>query len=90
MVNLPNLLSNFRGEAPVKALEGLKKDDMAHEAEQLLAGTAWLPEPLRASGGEEASDETGATATAEASKPASDDDNDAPLSNEDPDVMAAE
>jgi ParB family chromosome partitioning protein len=39
------------GEARAKALEGLKKDDMAREAEQLLAGTGWLPEPLRVTGG---------------------------------------
>jgi hypothetical protein len=39
------------GEARAKALEGLKKDDMAREAEQLLAGTGWLPEPLRVPGG---------------------------------------
>jgi ParB family chromosome partitioning protein len=39
------------GEARAKALEGLKKEDMAREAEQLLAGTGWLPEPLRVPGG---------------------------------------
>jgi ParB family transcriptional regulator, chromosome partitioning protein len=39
------------GEARAKALEGLKKDDMAREAEQLLAGNGWLPEALRVPGG---------------------------------------
>lgn len=39
------------GEARVNALEGLRNDDMAREAEQLVAGTGWLPEPLRASDG---------------------------------------
>jgi ParB family chromosome partitioning protein len=28
-------------------IEGLKKSDMAEQAERLLAGTNWLPEPLR-------------------------------------------
>jgi ParB family chromosome partitioning protein len=28
-------------------LTNLKKPDMAKEAERLLAGTGWLPEPLR-------------------------------------------
>jgi ParB family chromosome partitioning protein len=31
-------------------IEGLKKSDMAEQAERLLAGTNWLPEPLRTPG----------------------------------------
>jgi len=42
------------GKAWAKALQGLKKDDMAREAKQLLAGSGWLPEPLRVSGGDAA------------------------------------
>jgi ParB family transcriptional regulator, chromosome partitioning protein len=38
-----------KGEASVQLIDHLKKPDMAKEAERLLAGTGWLPEPLRAS-----------------------------------------
>ena len=36
-----------KGEASVQLIEHLKKPDMAKEAERLLAGCGWLPEPLR-------------------------------------------
>lgn len=36
-------------------IEHLKKDDMAREAERLLADTGWLPQPLRLSGKGESS-----------------------------------
>lgn len=36
-----------RGAACARRIEHLKKDDMAVEAERLLAGSSWLPEPLR-------------------------------------------
>jgi len=36
-----------KGEASVELIEHLKKPEMAREAERLLAGTGWLPEPLR-------------------------------------------
>ena len=36
-----------KGEASVQLIEHLKKADMAREAERLLAGCGWLPEPLR-------------------------------------------
>ena len=36
-----------RGEASVQLIDHLKKPDMAKEAERLLAGQGWLPEPLR-------------------------------------------
>ncbi len=36
-----------RGDATAVLIEHLKKGDMAREAERLLAGTGWLPEPLR-------------------------------------------
>ncbi len=35
------------GEERVQLIDHLKKDDMAREAERLLADTGWLPEPLR-------------------------------------------
>jgi ParB family chromosome partitioning protein len=36
-----------KGEAAVQLIDHLKKGDMAREAERLLAGTRWVPEPLR-------------------------------------------
>jgi ParB family transcriptional regulator, chromosome partitioning protein len=38
-----------KGEASAQLIDHLKKPDMAKEAERLLAGTGWLPEPLRTS-----------------------------------------
>jgi ParB family chromosome partitioning protein len=39
-----------KGDDAAKRIDHLKKGDMANEAEQLLDGTGWLPEPLRTSG----------------------------------------
>lgn len=36
------------GEQSVQLIDHLKKPDMAREAERLLRGSGWLPEPLRA------------------------------------------
>jgi ParB family chromosome partitioning protein len=36
-----------KGETSAQLIDHLKKPDMAKEAERLLAGTGWLPEPLR-------------------------------------------
>lgn len=36
-----------KGDNAVQLIEHLKKGDMAKEAERLLQGTGWLPEPLR-------------------------------------------
>jgi ParB family transcriptional regulator, chromosome partitioning protein len=38
-----------KGEASAQLIDHLKKPEMAKEAERLLAGTRWLPEPLRTS-----------------------------------------
>ena len=38
-----------KGEASAQLIDHLKKADMAKEAERLLDGTGWLPEPLRTS-----------------------------------------
>lgn len=38
-----------KGEATAQMVDHLKKSDMAVEAERLLQGTGWLPEPLRGS-----------------------------------------
>lgn len=42
-----NAVREAKGEASVQLIAHLKKGDMAGEAERLLAGTGWLPEPLR-------------------------------------------
>ena len=39
-----------KGEQAAQRIEPLKKGDMAVEAESLLVGTGWLPEPLRTAG----------------------------------------
>jgi ParB family chromosome partitioning protein len=36
-----------KGEASAQLIDHLKKPDMAKEAERLLVGSGWLPEPLR-------------------------------------------
>jgi ParB family transcriptional regulator, chromosome partitioning protein len=45
-----------KGEASAQLIDHLKKPDMAKEAERLLAGCGWLPEPLRMSGAEAEAD----------------------------------
>lgn len=59
-----------KGVEAAGRIEGFKKPDMVKEAEQLLAGTGWLPEPLRtpevaqsaAGGGEQVIDSGNAAA----------------------------
>jgi ParB family chromosome partitioning protein len=36
-----------KGEASAQLIDHLKKPEMAKEAERLLAGARWVPEPLR-------------------------------------------
>jgi ParB family chromosome partitioning protein len=40
-------LREAKGDQAAQLIEDLKKADMAREAERLLDGTGWLPEPLR-------------------------------------------
>ncbi len=50
-VTKPRILEAVReakGEQSAQLIDHLKKADMAKEAERLLDGTGWLPEPLRA------------------------------------------
>jgi ParB family chromosome partitioning protein len=49
-----------KGDQSVQLIEHLKKTDMASEAERLLAGSGWLPEPLRMETEEVATDVTAA------------------------------
>jgi ParB family chromosome partitioning protein len=49
-VTKPRILEAVReakGEHAARLIDHLKKGDMAKEAERLLQGTGWLPEPLR-------------------------------------------
>ncbi|WP_027571480.1 ParB/RepB/Spo0J family partition protein [Bradyrhizobium sp. WSM1743] len=49
-VTKPRILEAVReakGESSVQLIDHLKKADMAKEAERLLDGSGWLPEPLR-------------------------------------------
>jgi ParB family chromosome partitioning protein len=49
-VTKPRILEAVReakGEQSAQLIDHLKKADMAKEAERLLEGTSWLPEPLR-------------------------------------------
>jgi ParB family chromosome partitioning protein len=43
-------VAEAKGQRAADRIEHLKKGDMASEAETLLAGTGWLPEPLRTPG----------------------------------------
>jgi ParB family chromosome partitioning protein len=49
-----------KGEASAHLIDHLKKPDMAREAERLLAGTGWVPEPLRTSDARSAEGESSA------------------------------
>lgn len=43
-------VTEAKGAAAAELIDHLKKSDMAEQAERLLEGTGWLPEPLRTSG----------------------------------------
>ena len=58
-----------KGEACAGRIDHLKKDDMAIEAERLLAGSGWLPEPLRTRGVVRVGEETQAVAPPVAGEP---------------------
>ena len=66
-VTKPRILEAVReaiGEQSAQLIDHLKKGEMAKEAERLLEGTGWLPEPLRTPEptNTEASQDAGATA----------------------------
>jgi ParB family chromosome partitioning protein len=52
-----------KGESSAQLIDHLKKTEMAKEAERLLDGTGWLPEPLRLA--ETASSSDGSNSAAE-------------------------
>ena len=58
-VTKPRILEAVReakGDHATQLLDHLKKGEMAREAERLLDGTGWLPEPLRLADGAPSSD----------------------------------
>ena len=60
-VTKPRILEAVReakGEAAAQLIDHLKKGDMAKEAERLLEGTGWLPDPLRGAFEDPAAEET--------------------------------
>jgi len=46
-VRLIEAVREAKGEKSARLIEHLKKTEMAKEAERMLAGAGWLPEPLR-------------------------------------------
>ena len=50
-VQILEAVREAKGEQAAQLIEDLKKADMAREAERLLEGSGWLPEPLRLRGG---------------------------------------
>ena len=46
-VRILEAVREAKGEQSTQLIDHLKKDEMAKEAERLLEGTGWLPEPLR-------------------------------------------
>ena len=49
-VRILEAVREAKGEHAAQLIDHLKKPEMAREAERLLAGTFWLPEPLRTPG----------------------------------------
>jgi ParB family transcriptional regulator, chromosome partitioning protein len=95
-VTKPRILEAVReakGDQPAQLIEHLKKGDMAKEAERLLDGAGWLPEPLRtleviAAGAANSNDAMGAEALP--AFLAGDEESDDGTASDDPDLMAAE
>ena len=79
-----------RGEDSVRLIDHLKKGDMAKEAERLLDGTGWLPEPLRGAGFDDAPDAPGEDSEALPDFLISDDTAGEEVDGYTPEAMAAE
>ena len=82
-----------KGEATAQMIDHLKKSDMAVEAERLLQGTGWLPEPLRGASTEAADAPIVQTEESDALPDFLGDDDDAALldaEEEEPHATAAE
>jgi ParB family chromosome partitioning protein len=55
-VRIIEAVREAKGEKSARLIEHLKKIEMAKEAERMLAGSGWLPEPLRLGPDETATD----------------------------------
>jgi ParB family transcriptional regulator, chromosome partitioning protein len=92
-VTKPRILEAVReakGEQSAQLIDHLKKADMAREAERLLNGTGWLPEPLRLVDVEPASDASTGEAEALPDFLVGDDEERAVETEDDPAMIAAE
>jgi ParB family chromosome partitioning protein len=95
-VTKPRILEAVReakGEQSAQLIDHLKKADMAKEAERLLDGTGWLPEPLRTSEAMNADSADGDTGGDEEALPAflaDDEDGTGEDEADEPAVIAAE
>jgi ParB family transcriptional regulator, chromosome partitioning protein len=92
-VTKPRILEAVReakGESSAQLIDHLKKGDMAREAERLLEGTGWLPEPLRLTDTEAVGDAATSEAEALPEFLADDDEVDAETDEDQPHVVAAE
>ncbi|MGP8261612.1 MAG: ParB/RepB/Spo0J family partition protein [Rhodoblastus sp.] len=58
-VRILEAVREAKGKQSAQLIDHLKKADMAKEAERLLEGTGWLPEPLRLAGIEPGTQATG-------------------------------
>ena len=58
-VRILEAVREAKGEQSAQLIDHLKKADMAKEAERLLEGTGWLPEPLRLADAESGTQATG-------------------------------
>jgi ParB family transcriptional regulator, chromosome partitioning protein len=94
-VTKPRILEAVReakGEQSAQLIDHLKKADMAKEAERLLEGTGWLPEPLRTSDADTTEAIDGNVAEGSEALPAflSDDEEGTEEDADEPAVIAAE
>jgi ParB family transcriptional regulator, chromosome partitioning protein len=92
-VTKPRILEAVReakGEPSAQLIDHLKKGDMAREAERLLEGTGWLPEPLRLAETEVVTDVAAGEAEALPAFLAGDDAVQAETDEDQPHVVAAE
>jgi ParB family chromosome partitioning protein len=62
-VRILQAVREAKGEQSAQLIDHLKKADMAKEAERLLEGTGWLPEPLRLADAESGTQATGQAET---------------------------
>ena len=92
-VTKPRILEAVReakGESSAQLIDHLKKGDMAREAERLLEGTGWLPEPLRLADTDVASEAATSEAEALPEFLADDDETQAENDEDQPQIVAAE